>query len=64
MSITVKINENETISTELSQGAIIDIDEIESVESTEDKKTIIRFKNGIVMKVKKSIDDILDQVNE
>ena len=64
MSITVKINENETISTELSQGAIIDIDEIESVESTEDNKTIIRFKNGIVMKVKKSIDDILDQVNE
>lgn len=64
MSITVKINENETISTELSQEVTIDMDEIESVESTEDNKAIIHFKNGITMTVKKSIDDILNQINE
>lgn len=64
MSIKIKISESNIIQTEAIKDAVIDVNEIESVESTPDNKTIIYFKNGITMKVKTSVDDIVNQLNK
>ena len=64
MSIKIKINESNIIQTEAIKDAVIDVNEIESVESTPDNKTIIYFKNGITMKVKTSVDDIVNKLKK